>query len=103
MSIPSYGFLLALLLMSSSVSVYAVSYDTSTSATVYQNQALYLDAPFAPVLSPGDFINGFVTVRNDPWLINGNVSFDIAGQGRADATSLVAALTLAADMAAARQ
>ena len=67
--------------------------------------AMYHDQALIPIKTI-DFAGGVNVTLGLPFIRTSpdhGTAFDIAGQGRADATSLVAALTMAADMAAARQ
>jgi 4-hydroxythreonine-4-phosphate dehydrogenase len=67
--------------------------------------AMYHDQALIPVKTI-DFAGGVNVTLGLPFIRTSpdhGTAFDIAGQGRADATSLVAALRMAADMAAARQ
>jgi len=66
--------------------------------------AMYHDQALIPIKTI-DFAGGVNVTLGLPFIRTSpdhGTAFDIAGQGRADATSLVAALTMAADMAAAR-
>ena len=67
--------------------------------------AMYHDQALIPIKTI-DFAGGVNVTLGLPFIRTSpdhGTAFDIAGQGRADASSLIAALTLAADMAAARQ
>ena len=67
--------------------------------------AMYHDQALIPIKTI-DFAGGVNVTLGLPFIRTSpdhGTAFDIAGQDRADATSLVAALTMAADMAAARQ
>ena len=67
--------------------------------------AMYHDQALIPIKTI-DFAGGVNVTLGLPFIRTSpdhGTAFDIAGQGRADATSLVAALTMAAEMAAARQ
>ena len=67
--------------------------------------AMYHDQALIPIKTI-DFAGGVNVTLGLPFIRTSpdhGTAFDIAGQGRADATSLVAALRLAAEMAAARQ
>ena len=66
--------------------------------------AMYHDQALIPIKTI-DFAGGVNVTLGLPFIRTSpdhGTAFDIAGQGRADATSLVAALTMAADMAAKR-
>ena len=67
--------------------------------------AMYHDQALIPVKTI-DFAGGVNVTLGLPFIRTSpdhGTAFDIAGQGRADASSLIAALSMAADMAAARQ
>ena len=67
--------------------------------------AMYHDQALIPVKTI-DFASGVNVTLGLPFIRTSpdhGTAFDIAGQGRADASSLIAALSMAADMAAARQ
>jgi 4-hydroxythreonine-4-phosphate dehydrogenase len=65
---------------------------------------MYHDQALIPIKTI-DFAGGVNVTLGLPFIRTSpdhGTAFDIAGQGRADPSSLVAALTMAADMAAAR-
>jgi 4-hydroxythreonine-4-phosphate dehydrogenase len=67
--------------------------------------AMYHDQALIPIKTI-DFAGGVNVTLGLPFIRTSpdhGTAFDIAGQGQADASSLIAALTMAADMAAARQ
>ncbi len=67
--------------------------------------AMYHDQALIPIKTI-DFAGGVNVTLGLPFIRTSpdhGTAFDIAGQGRADASSLIAALSMAADMAAARQ
>jgi 4-hydroxythreonine-4-phosphate dehydrogenase len=67
--------------------------------------AMYHDQALIPVKTI-DFAGGVNVTLGLPFIRTSpdhGTAFDMAGLGRADASSLIAALSMAADMAAARQ